>query len=177
MLTDVAPVGLPEHRLPHFWDAWNHVLVSPASNSSPTPLLRPSLLKSKLGQEASLGLLDSQLFYKRPLGCGGPALPLTGSLPPVVLRSQLQISSLPCDPRVTMRLHLGTCYSFHPEYPCSSSSIFKLQLVIHALSPLEAVLPGSLSPSPPPAQQPYTPPTESLTAHLSLHSNARCTRL
>lgn len=135
MLTDVAPVGLPEHRLPHFWDAWNHVLVSPASNSSPTPLLRPSLLKSKLGQEASLGLLDSQLFYKRPLGCGGPALPLTGSLPPVVLRSQLQISSLPCDPRVTMRLHLGTCYSFHPEYPCSSSSIFKLQLVIHALSP------------------------------------------
>ena len=34
-----------------------------------------------------------------------------------------------------MRLHLGTCYSFHPEYPSNSSSIFKLQLVIHALSP------------------------------------------
>lgn len=58
MLTDVASVGLPEHRLPHFWDAWNQVLVSPASKPSPTPLLRPSLLKSKLGQEASLCLLD-----------------------------------------------------------------------------------------------------------------------
>lgn len=43
MLTDVAPVSLPEHRLPHFCDAWNHVLVSPASKASPTPLLRASL--------------------------------------------------------------------------------------------------------------------------------------